>query len=391
MLASSSTTKLRRTSSPLDGDAEVSGLANDISSTQITSRDASFLRRRPKQRETSVSEDLHPLAREVELEDEGVSRPALRRLTSETERQVAESSRSAASEGTSRRESLDLLRMSVVENGGEVEVILHQVKATESLPGIALLYGIDLATLRKVNKLWPSDPVHLRTHLYIPLDACRWSKASDTFHRGPGEGQVTLVPKSLSKGKGREGDIRRSMSEGYLDENPLNGYDDRRSVNTARPNATDGRTRVLDIVRIPNSQLRFFPKAQRIEPRRSFDRSRRSTGASIANDLRTLPSPLKPPDPRPKSNMVRLRPPTTQKPLNTSSGIANRLSSLFIVPAPPPPQPYGVGRQASTDIESPRISRRSSNVSTPLPELLELHLRTSDTNGHPVSDRKKSR
>lgn len=52
-----------------------------------------------------------------------VSRPALRRLTSETERQVAESSRSGSERG-----SLDLLRMSVADPGAEeVEVLIHHV------------------------------------------------------------------------------------------------------------------------------------------------------------------------------------------------------------------------------------------------------------------------
>lgn len=52
-----------------------------------------------------------------------VSRPALRRFTSETERQVAESSRSGSERG-----SLDLLRMSVADPGAEeVEVLIHHV------------------------------------------------------------------------------------------------------------------------------------------------------------------------------------------------------------------------------------------------------------------------
>jgi len=54
-----------------------------------------------------------------------VSRPALMRLTSETERQVAESSRSGSERG-----SLDLLRMSTSNAGSgaeEVEVLIHKV------------------------------------------------------------------------------------------------------------------------------------------------------------------------------------------------------------------------------------------------------------------------
>lgn len=58
-----------------------------------------------------------------------VSRPALRRLTSETERQVAESSRSGSERG-----SLDMLRMSVADPGAEeVEVLIHHVRASRAL------------------------------------------------------------------------------------------------------------------------------------------------------------------------------------------------------------------------------------------------------------------
>ncbi|WVR00134.1 hypothetical protein IAU59_007276 [Kwoniella sp. CBS 9459] len=154
-----------------------------------------------------------------------ISRPSLHRLTSETERQVAESSRSGSEYTGSMRGSLDLLRMSAVDeqsSPGEVEVLIHTIKPNQSLAGIALLYGIDLATLRKVNKLWTSDPIHLRTHLYVPLEACRWNKASEVLMRGPGEGQVTLYPKSKARdggggvlangrigGKGKEKEVQQ--------------------------------------------------------------------------------------------------------------------------------------------------------------------------------------
>ncbi|KZT61999.1 carbohydrate-binding module family 50 protein [Calocera cornea HHB12733] len=44
-----------------------------------------------------------------------------------------------------------------------------QVKPTDSLAGVALKYNVPLATLRRTNKLWSSDPIHLRSVLYIPV------------------------------------------------------------------------------------------------------------------------------------------------------------------------------------------------------------------------------
>jgi hypothetical protein len=85
--------------------------------------------------EGEAADQLHPLTPTGEIEFDmrsDVSRPTLRRLTSETERQVAElaestrSGPSGASEGS--RPSLDMLRMSSGEASEEVEVLVHQVR-----------------------------------------------------------------------------------------------------------------------------------------------------------------------------------------------------------------------------------------------------------------------
>ncbi|KAK4686489.1 hypothetical protein P7C73_g3625, partial [Tremellales sp. Uapishka_1] len=241
--------------------------------------------------------NAHPLDSTSGESSSDVSRPTLRRLTSETERQAAAAD--GSSRGGSERGSLDLLRMTPGSENGEVEVLVHQVKPGESLAGIALLYGIELATLRKTNKLWPSDPVHLRTHLYVPLDACRWNKASESFKRGPGEGQITLTsrhhaePNGLSEKKagkqvdrsnrvsgermtdgsegelneheewGEEGEAARTFMPStnavydHLNRSPILGAEASPSNPTLTPTM-----RIMDIVRLPSSQLRFFPRGK---------------------------------------------------------------------------------------------------------------------------------
>ncbi|WVR07626.1 hypothetical protein IAU60_004668 [Kwoniella sp. DSM 27419] len=453
-----------------------------------------------------------------------VSRPALKRLTTETERQVAESSRSGSEPSGSMRGSLDILRMSAVDEGsGEVEVLIHTVKPHESMAGIALLYGIDLATLRKVNKLWSSDSIHLRTHLYVPLDACRWNKASEVLVRGPGEGQVTLHPKGRDKGKGRARDDSMLSFSGpgglhardsggavqdsngivdisedpWFEESNLHGSgssSDKRSERerSGGPSATPPRTiprdrsvsanttasefmpstnivyasqsppqipstltglghdhpsrdqernqtapRVLDVVRIPSSQLRFFPKTRPSESasRTSIDRPRDGRvgggvdgngegtswtgkaedavmrlasmalrrnsddaqvraghGPSIVNDLSTLPPSLRgasaeSPPRRSKTMVVRLRPPQSTEPLQTSSTLANRLSSLFTVPAPPAQVPFagvpssgtnGRIKSARPSLDSPRRSGPPTPSGADGKEEMELKPRTGD-------------
>lgn len=133
---------------PLDSDSEnVWAESNDTSfpsqnqssSSANISRQNSLLRRR-QPRDAANDLDVHPLTTEDDVDvSDDISRPALMRLTSEVERQVAESSRSggASLDGGSNRGSLDLLRMSGTEGGGEVEVILHLVSVT-----ILVLKGI---------------------------------------------------------------------------------------------------------------------------------------------------------------------------------------------------------------------------------------------------------
>lgn len=306
-----------------------------------------------------------------------------------------------------------------------------------------MVIDYQVATLRKINKLWASDPVHLRTHLYVPLEACKWTKARDTFTRGPGEGQVTLIPKNVngkSKGKRKQDDNAKLVdidndtgghdkAEGYdAWEDSARDFMPSTNLNYGRPSLDAGRMsleadrdggdqdeekqgpaiRILDIVRIPRSQLQFFPKHKPPDPRKSLDSplrtithsSRRASdqadGPSIQNDLSTLPSPLQPRVPTPSkgstSKMVRLRPPTaiTQKSYTGPDTLVNRISSLFTVPPPPSNDLFGSRRTsgASANRSMPGSGTTSPARSAGLQDVsLELRPRSSfealpKRNGH---------
>ncbi|KAI0318896.1 hypothetical protein OF83DRAFT_1170717 [Amylostereum chailletii] len=64
---------------------------------------------------------------------------------------------------------------SPIQDGQRI-VLVHKVTATDSLPGVALKYGIALADLRRANQLWTSDSIHLRKTLYIPVDQARHAR-----------------------------------------------------------------------------------------------------------------------------------------------------------------------------------------------------------------------
>ncbi|EJD38512.1 hypothetical protein AURDEDRAFT_139537 [Auricularia subglabra TFB-10046 SS5] len=62
----------------------------------------------------------------------------------------------------------------VVSNGqpspplSRAHYITHTVSHMDSLAGVALRYGVSVATLRRANGLWASDSIHLRAALVIP-------------------------------------------------------------------------------------------------------------------------------------------------------------------------------------------------------------------------------
>lgn len=101
-----------------------------------------------------------------------------------------------------------------------------QILPKDSLPGVSLKYGISLADLRRANHLWPSDPIHLRKVLYIPLD--KSNKAKD----------LVLSQLESSTDRPPEDPVPASLEEKL---------------------SANGAGTPLTIRRIPAAQLSFFP------------------------------------------------------------------------------------------------------------------------------------
>ena len=129
----------------------------------------SSLRRRIADNGVDSPSDLHPLSALSSHEDgfnddeSDVSRPTLRRLTSDIEKQVAESSKSGggvSSEASgSVRGSFDLLRMSRPdEQSTEVEVLVHHVRrspfVTFQATGELIIGQTHRITCRYSTALW---------------------------------------------------------------------------------------------------------------------------------------------------------------------------------------------------------------------------------------------
>ncbi|POG63926.1 carbohydrate-binding module family 50 protein [Rhizophagus irregularis DAOM 181602=DAOM 197198] len=48
-----------------------------------------------------------------------------------------------------------------VDNNEKKMVIVHEIKPSDTIAGVALFYGIEISILKKANKLWTNDSIHL--------------------------------------------------------------------------------------------------------------------------------------------------------------------------------------------------------------------------------------
>lgn len=49
---------------------------------------------------------------------------------------------------------------------------IHQVQTTDSITGVTIKYGCQVAVFRKANGFWPSDSIQSRKTVLLPVDAC---------------------------------------------------------------------------------------------------------------------------------------------------------------------------------------------------------------------------
>ena len=64
------------------------------------------------------------------------------------------------------------LSRSMEDDEQDALVYVHQVQPNDSLTGVSIRYGCQLAVLRKANGFWPSDTIQSRKTVVIPVDAC---------------------------------------------------------------------------------------------------------------------------------------------------------------------------------------------------------------------------
>ena len=67
------------------------------------------------------------------------------------------------------------------EHDEDALVYVHKVQPADTLAGVMIKYNCQQAVFRKVNRFWPNDNIHIRTHVFLPVEACgvRGKKVED--------------------------------------------------------------------------------------------------------------------------------------------------------------------------------------------------------------------
>ncbi|KAJ1722606.1 hypothetical protein LPJ53_002985 [Coemansia erecta] len=53
-----------------------------------------------------------------------------------------------------------------------IKMIRHRIQTTETLEGISVHYGVSTSQIKRLNRIWHTNELAIRQHLYIPLRMC---------------------------------------------------------------------------------------------------------------------------------------------------------------------------------------------------------------------------
>ncbi|KDR75097.1 hypothetical protein GALMADRAFT_226745 [Galerina marginata CBS 339.88] len=226
----------------------------DQSSLKGNERRSKHARSRTEIQIVPHSAGLHPLksalarAEGTVFQDVGITRPHLSRMVNEATLVDAPLVDAPLSDTVADQPAHSLDQ--------EKEVIVHQVSQNDSLAGVSLKYGISLPNLRRANKLWTSDSIHIRHVLYIPIDQA--SRARE-YILEPNLISLTPDPPDPSVNPFDDNSRMNSLVEGTIVEHvPPSPF--------------------VNVRRIPANQLSYFP------PSTSRNTELKFSGYSEANN-----------------------------------------------------------------------------------------------------------
>jgi hypothetical protein len=261
------------------------------------------------------------------------------------------------------------------EHDEEALVYVHHVQPTDSMTGVTIKYGCQLAVMRKANGFWPSDSIQARMTVLLPVEACsvkgrRVRPAQDQDLLGDGPSEVDGLEDT-------SGSAVPPSDRSHNDERSTKNEHERTWKHEAWVQI-EGFPAAVEIGRVPRRTLGFFPRTRRKSlsrpytdaesPSSSFDISRppkRSDSPSFTrpqspsnisgsprNPFLPTPSPVESPRPgqlrshrRNRSSMCLVGPGgvgTLGRDVTTPGPAPDGLNTFFAqhlprLTAPPPP------------------------------------------------------
>ncbi|CAE6426728.1 unnamed protein product [Rhizoctonia solani] len=230
-------------------------------------------------------------------------------------------------------------------SGASREMLVHKVQPKDSLAGVALRYGVSIADIRKVNKLWAADSIHLRPVLYIPLTASLKLDLIDLTT--PNQERDSLLPSDQAS-----------------------SADDASKSHTSDIPAPDPDKPTIQ--HVPISQLSFFPPPS-MSPRKA-----RTMPRSVSSSFASNPPLLFTPGLSSASLMISPFFSTSSPELSSSpsKGVGPLSSLLSALPLPDAVQRLSIDSITGGTL-TPRSTSSTPDVSEQLVELSTISARSS--------------
>lgn len=178
------------------------------------------------------------------------------------------------------------------EQDEEALVYIHHVQPSDTMTGLSIKYGCQLAILRKANGFWPSDSVQTRRIVLLPSEACsvkgRRVKRADNnldllgdeaFGEGSQEDPAgsSIVPSESLGPVQREGQTK-------------NDGENERTWKHEAWVEMEGFSGPVEIGRVPRKTLGFFPRSRRKSLSFPYSDAEPSTPPATSSTLKPIDS-----------------------------------------------------------------------------------------------------
>ncbi|KAL4877327.1 hypothetical protein BJY04DRAFT_131247 [Aspergillus karnatakaensis] len=152
------------------------------------------------------------------------------------------------------------------EQDEEALVYVHRVQPTDSITGVTIRYGCQAAIFRKANGFWPSDSIHVRKTVLLPVDCCsvkgrptRPQEKIDLLDELPRRRSIedpsgsSIYPASTPDTS--PGPSEQTTTESEIENDQIWKHESWVQI--------DGFSAPVEIGRVPRRALGFFPRSRR--------------------------------------------------------------------------------------------------------------------------------